>query len=271
MNYSHILPQTQKRKAFAEDSRIAKKQKSIFTAHTYQQLPQNGTHRQGTIQRPFPPQIVQQMATRSAPNLQLSQIYVSAPTNAQVAAYRDAVITNEWHEEWKKEPERFGPARPMSLLSQPAIINLSTHSLRAKDIHLNHWDCAHEPDGAIAQRRIQEQERTKKRTKIELMQAIKQEQMRGLVKQAAQNAHVIDLTEDDVVSNTQLLMIQGAENTENHPPNWDDRLLNSLQGMTGYGDFLFGLPFDLAVQEPSCYLPWNPQNTYGSQHNYGVY
>ena len=159
----------------------------------------------------------------------------------------------------------------MSLLSQPAIINLSTHSLRAKDIHLNHWDCAHEPDGAIAQRRIQEQERSKKRKQIDVMEATKQEQMRGLVKQAAQNAHVVDLTEDEVVSSTQLFMFHGAENTENHPPNWNDRLLNSLQGMTGYCDFLSGFSFDLAVQEPSCYLPWNPQNAYGSQQHYGVF
>lgn len=265
-----MLPQNRKRKAIADDTCVAKKQKQLSTAHTYQQIPQLGVHHHRT-QLPVQVYTGQQTATRPAPKPQFPQHHVNAPTNVQIAAYEDAVITNAWHEEWHKEPERFGPARPLRLLNQPARINLAAHPLQAKGVHLNHWDCKHEPEGAIAQHRIQEQEGNKRREQMSLMEAMEQEHRRGMVKHAAQSAHVIDLTEDDVASDTGLCMYQCAENTENHSPDLDDRLWDSLQGIVGYDDFFARFSADLLVQNPGCYTTWIPQNGYSSQQNYGVF
>ncbi|KAG9382490.1 hypothetical protein A1F94_006411 [Pyrenophora tritici-repentis] len=214
-----------------DDYRVAKKQKESSTAYTYQRLPQYGAYRQGT-QRAFPPHIGQQATPSQYPKLCAPQIYVHTSADAQLAAYKDAFITKAWHDEWQKAPEDFGPARPMVLLNQPARINLPRHALRTKDVHLNHWDCAHEPEGAKTQ--------------------------------------LIDLTDDDVPSASSLWMYHGVDNTENYPPVCNNRPWNYVEGMTDYDCFFSGLPFDMSVLNTNWDTLWGPQNGYSSQQSYGV-
>ncbi|EDU48065.1 hypothetical protein L13192_07850 [Pyrenophora tritici-repentis] len=252
-----------------DDYRVAKKQKESSTAYTYQRLPQYGAYRQGT-QRAFPPHIGQQATPSQYPKLCAPQIYVHTSADAQLAAYKDAFITKAWHDEWQKAPEDFGPARPMVLLNQPARINLPRHALRTKDVHLNHWDCAHEPEGAKTQRQTLEQETAKKKEKMSVIEAMKQEQRRIMVKQAALNAQVIDLTDDDVPSASSLWMYHGVDNTENYPPVCNNRPWNYVEGMTDYDCFLSGLPFDMSVLNTNWDTMWGPQNGYSSQQSYGV-
>ncbi|RMZ71869.1 hypothetical protein GMOD_00009217 [Pyrenophora seminiperda CCB06] len=287
MSHLQMLPQYRQRNIVAGDCRVTKRHKESFTAPTYQHLPRNDAYLRAS--RPVQPYAGQRIASGIAPRLQFPQTYVNAPTDAQIAAYKDAVITNAWHEEWHKEPENFGQAWPMSVLNQPAKIDLPSHSLHAKSVHLSYWDYNHEPDGAIAQRLAQEEaqrlaQEQEKRRKMEqnmelddrrkamqraqhreyVKQAVKKTQFIDLtgddVKQAVKKTQFIDLTGDDIMDSTQLWKSHDAENKENHPPFWDNGFWHFQQPASGYNGFLSALSDDTAVLNPACYTALIPQN-----------
>lgn len=123
-----------------------------------------------------------------------TDIGIRAPTTTQ----DDRTVNKTWHDEWEVEPRQFGSRRPLTLLNQPADINLKTHPHDAKRVYLNHWDRQHEPAGTAVQRLVLQKQQAETGKRILAPKPEGLEEKRRKVRQAAQSAGIIDLTRDGV-------------------------------------------------------------------------
>ena len=149
------------------------------------------------------------------------------PTHTPYAASLDTITTNEWYNEW--QTAQFDPLpsepRALSLLTEPAKIDLHTHAWKAKRAHLSYFDADNEPEGAILQR-LEREEQAKRRAgkeaanNIKVLEAkkVEQEQARRSVRKAAKTMGVVDLTGEHPFANGFAKQQTSSENTENYYP-----------------------------------------------------
>ncbi len=98
-------------------------------------------------------------------------------------ALAEEKVSWDWTCEWDATPESLAPSRPVSLLLEPAPINLITHSRVAKRAALDYYDADNEPRGRMLQRKMEDK--------------LSEEFM-----SAAATDCVIDLTGDDIIDLT---------------------------------------------------------------------
>ncbi|KAJ4364543.1 hypothetical protein N0V83_009139 [Neocucurbitaria cava] len=149
---------------------------------------------------------------------------------------KKAITTNAWRREWEVASHDMAPSRPLSLLTEPANINLKSHTRKARRVFLSHFDADNEPQGRLTQR-LREEERERKiieqyleverDTEIERRRRLAKE--REKVKLAAHTAEVIDLTKDDLADFVPTWEILPADDADKSP-----------------------LPFELEFWNPIC-------------------
>lgn len=158
------------------------------------------------------------------------QAHHEAPTRSLRVTSKEALILPEWHNEWWTTSDDSIPSgvRPFSLLTEPANINLKTHTRKARRTYLGHWDANNEPVGCMDQRFKQEEKERKRIEKIlggvktdkKRAQDFEPGQSRKKVRKVAKEREVIDLTEDEdpvFHGSRQLINVEDLENST--PPN----------------------------------------------------
>ena len=129
------------------------------------------------------------------------------PSRLLPALTRDQKILEKWHSEWEAanvEDTLYKP-RTFSSLTEPANIDLQTHSRQAPNVFLGHFDPQMEPEGRVAQRQRLQEETAKKLAKQEQTFASGNERVtktrtgkqRSRVKETAKLRWFIDLTKED--------------------------------------------------------------------------
>jgi hypothetical protein len=207
---------------------------------------------------------MQQPTSRSQPpNSHFPFLYYGASTNA---AYKDATIANAWLQEWQTISKDFEPSRPLSLLFEPASINMATYARKTGQVHLNHWDRDHEPDGTTTQRLTREAKKSQKLKKNLTCEELKQEARRSKVKQAAQKAEIVDLTEDDGIANEPPWRNSGIENAESHAPGFGGQDRKTLEALARQDKLLAQISHNPTAYNLS-YTRSKPQAAFGTSHH----
>ena len=216
MSYSHMRPQKRKMHSFVSQHRVPKEPKRFLAASTYlpTTLSDNYFIR---VLPPLAPRINYDTRAKHPSRLRSSYFPSSIPNHTPTTKHKKANVSNAWLDEWQTEPEQFGSAMPLNLLTEPAEINLITHAHDAERVHLNHWDCDHEPDGAVAQRLALQQKREERKWNITWEDEMREEARRN-VRQAAQTARVVDLTRDGTMKDTDVCDYPLCEYGDNFPP-----------------------------------------------------
>jgi hypothetical protein len=262
MAYPQMRPQKRKNDDSTSYAGASKKPKKP----TATAKPENLTHLTSyyqAIPANFLPYMQLHTSRSQPPNPQFTYPYDGAPTNT---AYKDAVIANAWLQEWQTIPKGFEPSRPLSLLNEPTSIDMGTYVRKTSRVYLNHWDRDHEPEGTSSQRLAIRKKRLKKLSQVLVFEELKQEAKRSKVKQAVQNAEVIDLTEDDGIRNEALWRHPAFENVENYPPRYGGQDQKTLDALFHQDRLFAQLSMDPSAYSPSYTRP-HPQTTFGRSHH----
>jgi hypothetical protein len=227
-----VRPQKRKNDDFTTYAPASKKPRKPMVTSRYQRPIQPNNY-YPAISAPYYPTIPAkythlQTSRHQPPNPQFPYFCHDESANT---AFKDAIIANAWLQEWQTAPKDFEPSRPLSLLNEPLSIDMATYPRKTSQVYLNHWDRDHEPNGTTSQRLAREDMRSKKLEQDQVFESIKQEAERSKVKQAAKNAEVIDLTEDDRVENEAPWRRPAFENAENYPLRYrsqDQKILDAL-------------------------------------------
>ncbi|KAH7359790.1 hypothetical protein BKA66DRAFT_445121 [Pyrenochaeta sp. MPI-SDFR-AT-0127] len=155
---------------------------------------------------------------------------VSSDFPSLITGFGEVMTATERYNDlpWEHQPASnwLAPSRPLSLLLQPANINLKTHARKAQSVYLSHFDVDDEPQGRITQRLRTEEKKRKRRERYlrgqvneERARALKRDLRRRELEYTGHIVEVIDLTEDDVeeLETVQEIMNQ-TDDRENHSP-----------------------------------------------------
>jgi hypothetical protein len=195
--FLHTTSMKEKKKKQVDEPQMPQKSERTPAASAYQQIAPSAYYRTGA----HPPTVANDMRRQQpnhAPDLRTIHLSTDLVMGAPITTRDDSAISKTWHDEWEIEPKQFGPTRPLTLLNQPAHINLRTHPRDAKRVYLNHWDREHEPDGTSTQRLILERKQAEVDKQAVIQKAGKKEERRRKVKQAARISDVVDLTGEDI-------------------------------------------------------------------------
>lgn len=132
--------------------------------------------------------------------------------------HQHAATMNAWRNEWDTAPSDLLPSniRPLSLLLEPADVDLRNHERTAENVSLVHYVPTLVPEGRAAQDR--ELEQLQDEIKVEWYNTQQEKLMeerhraRRAVVQAARHAEVIDLTDDNVPERKPLVSIPRVVN-----------------------------------------------------------
>jgi hypothetical protein len=262
MALPYARPQTRKNNDFTSHAGATKKPKSSIPTTTYQYPAQSSSYYQA-IPMGLPPHMQQQTSRRQPPKPQLPVLHNVTPTNT---AYKDAIIANAWLREWQTAPKDFEPSRPLSLLIEPASINMTTYAWKTSKVHLNHWDRDHEPHGTTVQRLEREVKRLRKRKQDLVFEGIKQDAKRTEVKQVAQKAEVIDLTEDDGLASEAPWRYSGAKNSGNNPLQYQEQDQKTLDALSRQDKLLAQISLNPTAYNFGC-TRQHPQPAFGTSHH----
>jgi hypothetical protein len=262
MALPYARPQKRKNDDDTDYTRASKKPKSSIPLPTYQYPAQSSSYYQA-IPTGLPPHMQQQTSRRQPPNPQFPYLYNVTPTNT---AYKDAIVANTWLQEWQTVPTGFEPSRPLSLLIEPASINMTTHVRKTNKVHLNHWDRDHEPHGTTIQRLEREVKRLERRKQDLVFEGTKQDAKRSQVKEAAQNAEVIDLTEDDGVANEASWRHAGVKDAQDYPLRYQGQDKKTLDALSCQDKLLAQISLDPTAYNFGCTIPY-PQTAFGTSHH----
>ena len=132
---------------------------SIYRANLPQQCLANAASQRNRAENhPYPAHLLQNPAIHYARVPPSSERFIittnELPAGLQIASTRNHRMTKEWRFEWEAVSADLVPSRPLSMLMEPANINLNIHSRRAQSSELSHFDVDHEPQGRRAQRQV---------------------------------------------------------------------------------------------------------------------